>query len=100
MQSWNCCAKGFAHFGPAVSVKPGDTIVGTNTGSDCDASTGICQNWEITTLDNDSGQRSTFKTQSYDTAHRWVQSNVLEVYISSLRRKLNREEMHERSSLR
>jgi hypothetical protein len=80
VQSWNCCAQGFAHFGSAVPVQPGDAIIGTNTGSNCNAGTGICENWEITTLDANSGKRSTFQTQSYDTAHRWVQSNVLEVY--------------------
>jgi hypothetical protein len=81
VQSWNCCeGGGNAEFGDAVNVAPGDTIVGTNTGSNCNSATGICNNWRIVTSDISNGGASTFDTLSFGHPHQWIFANVLEVY--------------------
>jgi hypothetical protein len=81
VQSWNCCeGGGNAEFGDAVNVRPGDTIVGTNIGSNCNAGNGICNNWQIITADTSTGGQSVFNTFSFNHPHQWIFANVLEVY--------------------
>jgi hypothetical protein len=81
VQSWNCCeGGGNAEYGDSVPVSPGDTILGTNTGTNCNASTGICNNWHIETKDQRTGQASEFDTLSFGHPHQWIFGGVLEVY--------------------
>jgi hypothetical protein len=80
VQSWNCCEEGNALYGDAVAVRPGDTIVGTNIGTNCNAATGICNNWRIVTADATTGGQSAFDTFSFNRAHNWIFGNVFEVY--------------------
>jgi hypothetical protein len=81
VQSWNCCeGGGNAEFGDSVPVSPGDTILGTNVGTNCNASTGICNNWHIETKDQRTGQASEFDTSSFGHPHQWIFGGVLEVY--------------------
>src|SRR5262249_36539744 len=54
--------------------------VGTNLGSNCNASTGICNNWRIITADTSTGGQSVFDTFSFNHPHQWIFANVLEVY--------------------
>jgi hypothetical protein len=78
--SWNCCKSGTTYYGNSINVSPGDVIVGTMTGSQCDASTGICQSWSIETLDQNTGESAVLQTQSWGVALNWVFAAVLEVY--------------------
>jgi hypothetical protein len=81
VQSWNCCeGGGNAEFGDAVDVSPGDTILGTNSGSNCDPQTGICGDWRITTADTSTGGQSVFDTKSFGHPHQWIFAAVLEAY--------------------
>jgi hypothetical protein len=81
VQSWNCCEGGNnAEYGDAVNVSPGDIIYGENAGSNCNPSTGICDNWRITTKDTTNGGASVFDTVSFGHPHQWIFGNVLEVY--------------------
>ncbi len=81
VQSWNCCeGGGNAEYGDSVPVNPGDTILGTNTGTSCHSDTGICDNWHIETKDERTGQASEFDTSSFGHPHDWIFGGVLEVY--------------------
>ncbi|HEX4460020.1 MAG TPA: RICIN domain-containing protein, partial [Polyangia bacterium] len=81
VQSWNCCeGGGNAEYGDSVPVSPGDTILGVNTGTNCSASTGICNNWRVATTDQRTGQSSVFDTSSFGHPHQWIFAGVLEAY--------------------
>jgi hypothetical protein len=79
-QSWNCCATGTTFNADTIPVSPGDTIVGTVTGTNCDTSSGLCNNWTIETRDQNSGQSSILQTSAWGVAENWVFAGVLEVY--------------------
>ena len=78
--SWNCCATGTTFTGNTISISPGDVIVGTVTGTNCNASSGLCENWLIQTLDQNTNQTSTLSTESWGVALNWVFPAVMEVY--------------------
>jgi hypothetical protein len=78
--SWNCCASGTTFTGNTIDISPGDVIVGTVTGTNCNASTGLCQNWLIETLDQNTGQVSQLQTASWGVALNWTFAGVMEVY--------------------
>ncbi len=81
VQSWNCCeGGGNAEYGDSVPVSPGDTILGVNTGTNCSASTGICNNWRVSTTDQRTGQSSVFDTSAFGHPHQWIFAGVLEAY--------------------
>ncbi len=78
--SWNCCASGTTFTGNTIAINPGDVIVGTVTGINCTASSGLCQNWLIETLDQTTNQSSVLQTESWGVALNWVFPAVMEVY--------------------
>ena len=79
-QSWNCCASGTTYNAGTIPVGPGDVIVGTINGTGCDTSSGLCNNWSIETLDQNTGQSSVLQTSAWGVAENWVFAGVLEVY--------------------
>jgi len=79
-QSWNCCAAGTAYNANTIPVSPGDVIVGTISGTSCDASSGLCNDWTIETRDQNTGQSSVLQTSAWGVAENWVFAGVLEVY--------------------
>jgi hypothetical protein len=79
-QSWNCCASGTTYNAGTIPVSPGDVIVGTINGTNCDTSSGLCNNWTIETLDQNTGQSSVLQTSAWGVAENWVFAGVLEVY--------------------
>jgi hypothetical protein len=78
--SWNCCATGTTFTGNTISINPGDVIVGTVTGTNCNTSTGLCNDWLIETLDQNTNQASSLQTESWGVALNWVFPAVMEVY--------------------
>jgi hypothetical protein len=78
--SWNCCASGTTFTGNTIPINPGDVIVGTVTGTNCDLSTGLCNDWLIETLDQNTGQVSQLQTASWGVALNWTFAGVMEVY--------------------
>jgi hypothetical protein len=78
--SWNCCATGTTFTGNTIPISPGDVIVGTVTGTNCNSSTGLCNNWLIETLDQNTGQVSQLQTASWGVALNWTFAGVMEVY--------------------
>src|SRR5262249_52525279 len=78
--SWNCCAQGTTFTGNTIAIAPGDVIVGTVTGINCNAASGICSNWRIVTRDQSTNQASVLDTQSWGVALNWVFPAVMEVY--------------------
>jgi hypothetical protein len=78
--SWNCCASGTTFTGNTITISPGDVIVGTVTGINCNTSSGLCNNWQIETLDQNTNQSSVLQTSSWGVALNWVFPAVLEVY--------------------
>ena len=83
-QSWNCCAAGTTYNANTIPVSPGDVIVGTVSGANCNTSTGLCNNWTIETLDQRTGQSSVLQTSAWGVAENWVFAGVLEVYGGQL----------------
>jgi hypothetical protein len=79
-QSWNCCATGTTFNADTIPVSPGDVIVGTVTGTNCDSGSGLCDNWSIETYDQNTGQSSVLNTSAWGVAENWVFAGVLEVY--------------------
>ncbi len=77
--SWNCCQKGTTYHANTIAVSPGDLIVGTITGSDCNGSTGVCAKWSIETLDKNTGKSSVLAARA-TLAQNWAFAGVMEVY--------------------
>ncbi|HVZ85981.1 MAG TPA: hypothetical protein VHG72_03380 [Polyangia bacterium] len=61
IESEHCCIDNNDMQTTPVPVAPGDTIQGTVTGSDCDA-TGACQAWAVTAADVTTGGTTTLNT--------------------------------------
>jgi hypothetical protein len=78
--SWNCCKAGTTYHASSIDVSPGDLLVGTVTGTGCDASTGLCGGWSIETLDQNTGESSVLSTSAWGVAENWVFAGVLEAY--------------------
>jgi hypothetical protein len=78
--SWNCCASGTTFTGNTINISPGDVIVGTVTGTNCNTGSGLCNNWVIETLDQTTNQSSVLQTESWGVALNWVFPAVMEVY--------------------
>jgi hypothetical protein len=77
--SWNCCQKGTTFHANTIPVSPGDLIVGTITGSNCNASTGVCTKWSIETRDQNTGKASVLAANA-SHAQNWAFAGVMEVY--------------------
>ncbi len=78
--SWNCCKAGTTYYGNSIDVNAGDVIVGTVTGTQCGASSGLCNAWSIQTLDQNTGEAAVLQTSAWGVAENWVFAGVLEVY--------------------
>ncbi len=79
MTNWNCCKNGTTFHGGTISVSTGHKIHGAMRGSNCQ-SNGVCPNWQITSTDNTTGQKTSFSTDAYDQAFNWYFGGVMEVY--------------------
>ena len=77
--NWNCCINGTTYHGGSISTSTGHTVHSVMTGAKC-ASNGICPTWKIVATDNNSGQKTTFKTQAHGQAFNWYFGGVMEVY--------------------
>jgi hypothetical protein len=80
MANWNCCISGTVYTGRPFHVSPGDEIIGTSQGFDCDARSGLCKLWTITSHDLTTGERSTLPTRAFQQRFNWYFGGVLEVY--------------------
>ena len=78
--SWNCCLNNNALHSPWVSVSSGDLLEGMMQGTECDAATGVCEQWEIVTADVTTSKSTTLHTVSYAEPESWVFPAVLEAY--------------------
>jgi hypothetical protein len=78
--SWNCCKAGTTYHGNTINVSPGDLIVGTVNGTGCDSGSGLCNDWSIETLDQNTGEAAVLNTSAWGVAENWVFAGVLEVY--------------------
>lgn len=82
--SWNCCISGTQFESTAIAVSPGDTIVGSVAGSNCNTTTNVCSNWQVTTTDYHGSAiaSTTLNTAaSYNFNNTW--GGVLESYFVS-----------------
>jgi hypothetical protein len=78
MTNWNCCKNGTTFHGDTISVSTGHKIHGAMRGNNCQ--NGVCSNWNITSVDRTTGQKTTFGTDAYDQAFNWYFGGVMEVY--------------------
>jgi hypothetical protein len=81
--SWNCCVNdGTAWHSAPIGVTLGQHVRGDVEGTNCNASTGLCSNWRITTEKETSpGQwLGTTLDTTVSTAMRDVFGGVLEIY--------------------
>jgi hypothetical protein len=78
MTNWNCCKNGTTFHGDTIAVKTGHKIHGAMKGNSCQS--GVCSNWNITSIDKSTGQKTTFGTDAYDQAFNWYFGGVMEVY--------------------
>ncbi len=76
--SWNCCRNGNEIYSTPASVGAGETISGYASGTNCNTSTGVCNNWQIRASSTNSS--STLNTDSYGEKLDWVFGGVTEVY--------------------
>ena len=77
--SWNCCKDGNVTHSSPVTVKAGDSLLGSAQGTSCD-SAGQCPNWSIVTTDQTTNQSTTLNTVSFGQTFDWSFGAVLEVY--------------------
>jgi hypothetical protein len=78
--SWNCCKEGTTYHANPIQVNPGDLIVGTMTGAQCNTTTGICDTWQIEAHDQNTGESSVLDTSSWGVPLNWAFAAVLEAY--------------------
>src|SRR5512142_1450091 len=67
--------------GPTVRAQPGDTVVGSMEGVNCDSNGANCT-WAITSTNARTGERSTINVASA-SSYTWAQSGVFESYGAS-----------------
>lgn len=79
MTNWNCCKNGKTWHGSTIPVSTGDKIKGSMKGSNCAG--GVCTNWQITSLDKTTGQKTKFLTESYGQAFDWYFGGAKEAYF-------------------
>lgn len=77
--SWNCCRNGNTLHSPIVSVSSGATIYGYVWGTNCNASTGVCANWQVSTSAAN-GPQTTLNTDAYGEVLDWAVAAALEAY--------------------
>jgi hypothetical protein len=88
--SWNCCVAGNPVQSPPVDASSGARVRGTMQGTNCNATTGVCPNWSITTeTEQGPGQwvGSTLDT-TVSTAMVQALGGALEVYAVDTCRQL------------
>jgi len=78
MTNWNCCNSGHAYHGGTINVSTGDSIHGAMKGKSCAGD--VCNTWNLVSKDNNTGQTTTFNTDSYGQAFTWYFGGVLEAY--------------------
>jgi MYXO-CTERM domain-containing protein len=79
IESENCCAMGNDMQSTLVAVSPGDLILGTVTATSCDSS-GVCQNWTVTTKDVTTGKSTVLNTNASGEVADETNPAVLETY--------------------
>lgn len=81
ISSWDCCVASTTVHGPYVAVSPGHKITGSMSGNSCNASTGVCATWLISTYDTNTRLSSTVASASSNgEAFRELFGAVLEAY--------------------
>jgi len=79
ISSWNCCVTGNLFHSSIVPVSAGQTLTGTVAGTGCNAVTGVCSNWLVTTASS-SGAQTVLSTTSYEEQLTLTLGGALEVY--------------------
>ena len=79
IESEHCCLSGNDLQTTPIDVNAGDLILGTITGTECDA-TGVCEGWTVTTADVSSGQSTTLHTTAPMGIPDGVSPGSLETY--------------------
>ena len=79
IESEHCCLSGNDMQTTPVVVAPGDLIRGIVAGTNCDT-TGVCQNWTVTTTDVTSGKSTTLNTTAPSGVPNGVSPGSLETY--------------------
>jgi hypothetical protein len=77
--SWSCCIQGDQQQSDTINLSPGDVLQGTVTSANCDSS-GVCQNWTITSTDMTTGQSVTLNAGADVGTPNIVVPAVLETY--------------------
>ena len=79
--SWDCCPGGNQIHSPAAAVQPGDAIHGTVTGTDCNATSGVCSSWQVATSDPANGASTVLGSADGEgKVLDWSFAGVLEAY--------------------
>jgi hypothetical protein len=79
IESENCCEMGNDLQSTLVAVSPGDVISGSIEATNCSTS-GVCQNWTVTTTDVTTGQATILNTSAYGEMVMETNPAVLEAY--------------------
>lgn len=79
MTNWNCCKNGKTWHGPTIPASPGHKIKGLMRGSNCTGN--VCANWQITSVNKATGQKTKFNTESYGQAFDWYFGGAKEAYF-------------------
>jgi hypothetical protein len=77
--SWSCCIQGDQQQSDTINLSPGDVLQGTITSANCDSS-GVCQNWTVTSTDMTTGQSVTLNAGADVGTPNIVVPAVLETY--------------------
>jgi hypothetical protein len=80
IESESCCVNGNDLQSTLVAVNPGDTIRGTLVPSGCNAQTGVCTSFTVTTVDLTTGGTTTLNADTDSLAVNEVDSAVFETY--------------------
>jgi hypothetical protein len=76
--SWNCCKDANVLHSRPRTVRVGETISGTVSGSRCNAQ-GVCSSWTVRTASS-GGSSTTLNTSSYGEVLDWVFGGAVEAY--------------------
>jgi hypothetical protein len=80
IESESCCVQGNDMQSTLVAVNPGDTVRGTLVPSGCNAQTGVCTTFAVTTVDLTSGGTTTLNAASNSQSVDEVTAAVFETY--------------------
>ena len=80
--SWNCCPVNYVWHSQPLAVNPGEAISGLVSGTNCNAGTGVCQNWQVqtTVTRGVTSLSTTLDTDSVGQTLNWEAGGALEVY--------------------